>query len=253
MRRTHEKVERELEQIYALHRPSLGRGHPWESEQSRWHELAFCILSRIATTPPTTALPREAANALAHAGLLDVAKLASLRLPLNRSESRTAIMQQVLGEWGFSARQTSQGLTAIVGIAKRIQRDYGGAVQRFLRQSGERMVREAVESLPLDSMTAQDTEYIFRHWFQNALLLPISIGHPSLKAYCKQRKISIGDLIDVADRLHLNVAVLDDLMIMHGLGRSPRELASAKKSSGRGHVSARRDSRSVAQGRKGRR
>jgi len=52
--------------------------YPWLSEEARWHELAFCIIVRLAAADFDADVARTLVDMLAGLGLLQVQGLASL-------------------------------------------------------------------------------------------------------------------------------------------------------------------------------
>jgi hypothetical protein len=64
-------------------------------------------------------------------------------------------------------------------------------------------------------MSEEDTRHAFAHWLQNVLNMPVVLSHPSVKALCEKFGIGIEELVDIADRNDVNLALVDDWAAEH--------------------------------------
>lgn len=189
--------------------------YPWPWESSRWHELVFCILYRLATPelPPETA--RTLTLALADLGLLDVNCLAA---QLNEdgevdpAHPDAALMLQLLQRAGLPAAKGSAILTTLGQVAAGFEQRYHGKVQRYLRHYGHAFLDGLHQDFSFSKIGEEDMRQIFTHWLQNVLNLPLPVSEPAVAQFCAAHGASVADLLQIADELDLNVALLDDLI-----------------------------------------
>lgn len=230
-----------LELVYLTHRPSLGPSSVWESEESRWHELVFCLLQRVCSRQDAGWSARGAMHALVTSGLLDVTRLAAIPKLGSEASNETSFILQILAQWGFTAREASAAVIAVVELASTIQRKYSGKIQRFLRESGNEMLNSATRVFSATSLRPNDLDFILRHWFQNVLNMPVSLNHQAVERFRKQRGITSEEMITIVDDIGLNLAVVDDLLIWHqSQTRGPRERRRKQPSRRQTRVGARR-------------
>jgi hypothetical protein len=58
---------------------------------------------------------------------------------------------------------------------------------------------------------------ILTRWLQNALEMPIPLSNNEVQSFCKKYKCTVQQLVDAADTLDINVAIVDDLIKLHML------------------------------------
>jgi hypothetical protein len=194
-----------LKQIYEKHQDELPE-YGWASERDRWAELMFCLLCRVRDDELDAT--RAAVDLLNLLGLLDVNVLAAL------SGQDAAILDRVLRSNGFSAAQASRGADVLKAVAARTRKDFHGKLQRVLRKHGELLRQELSGAFASCGLKRPDIDYAVSQWLQNAASLPISLESNAVKAFCKSNRVGMDQLLNAADALDVNVALVDDLLAL---------------------------------------
>lgn len=210
-----EAIEDFIIQLYASHDSIPADRYPWLYESDRWYELVFCLLNRISPEWMPSSVARDVTEELATEGLLDVPILAGAESPSGKptytAPELTAIQEVLLGA-GYDAEETETAVQTIYEMAEALQEQHDGRIQRYLRQYGELMLKEVDRTFSFTRMSDADVHYMFTHWLQNVLNMPVALSNPAVKAVCDTYDITVEELVSAADRLGVNVALLDDLM-----------------------------------------
>jgi hypothetical protein len=74
------------------------------------------------------------------------------------------------------------------------------------------MVDELGTHFKFSKLTGSEVQNIFVLWMQNVLNMPIGLSTNAIQSYCKEMNIKYTDLLNAADRLDINVALLDDVI-----------------------------------------
>jgi len=207
-----ERISRFMIEEYARFAPMLHR-YDWPWEIARWHELVFCLMATVGDSATAEAVARETMEIFAALGLLEVYDLAdSVRGEgeLDYRAPQLTLMLDILGRQGYGDEEAKTVVATICQAAYALKQRFGGKVQRYLRQYGERMVEEVGDYFTFDHIDKEDTKYAFTHWLQNVLSMPIPLSHPSVKALSDVLDISVDELVDFADQNDLNLALVDD-------------------------------------------
>lgn len=192
-----------LQRMYEKHRAELPE-YAWASERDRWAELVFCLLSRLREEELEAT--RAAVDLLNLLGLLRVEVLAGL------SGEDASILQRVLRSHGFSPAQASRAAEVLAAVAARTQQEYDGKLQRVLRKHGELLRRELSAAFTACGLEQTELDHAVSQWLQNAVNLPISLENDAVKAFCKSQRVRLDQLLEAADALDVNVALVDDLL-----------------------------------------
>jgi hypothetical protein len=179
----------------------------WASENARWTELVFCLLHQCSDVD--SEYTRAAVTMLQDLDLLDVNKLIFLD---DTTSENTITFFTILKHHGFSESATQRAAKVLFGAANVVNTQYNGKIQRYLRQHGQIMRDELVDSFADSILTKPQLEYAIGHWLQNVLNLPISLETKAVREFCEKNKISIEDLLQASDVLNINVAIVDDLL-----------------------------------------
>jgi hypothetical protein len=133
------------------------------------------------------------------------------------NEERQGFIRHALVQVGIDADVASNAVSILVAVAITVKDRWGGYIQRFLREQGQRMVKELQNFIAKDGLEAERAARVAALWLQNAANMPIMLStEPHVTNFCKHVGISASELLDVADKLELNVAVLDDLLAFEG-------------------------------------
>jgi AcrR family transcriptional regulator len=200
-----------LRKTLAVEGFGVAPAHPWLWEVDRWRELVFALLTRVADNPEEDL--RELTKQMADLDLLDVGELAKLH------EDRDAPLAQriteLMTEMGIAEDQAGAALTTVIEAAWGLDQHYGGEIQRYLRRYGEQMLREIDESFHFTEMKPDAVAEAFTYWLQNVLSMPLSLTDESEQAFCERYGFTPLELREAADRLGLNLSVVDDLVQLH--------------------------------------
>lgn len=194
--------------------------HQWPSEQERWQEFAFCLFHRVNASAIDATTARTIIDVLARLELLEVATLASLvddggRVDLAHDDA--VLLQRVMVRLGVAREAVETAIVTLSEAAAWLQRHHDGKVQRYLRAYGEQMLREANQHFNFTRLPAADVGSALTHWLQNALSMPLALREPAMEDLAQAFGLSTGEIVELADELDINVALLDDMII----GTSP--------------------------------
>jgi hypothetical protein len=142
--------------------------------------------------------------------LLDVELLATLA----ERKPEGTVIAYVLQHHGFQEQEVQRTVATLMHAAMVFQRDYGSKVQRYLRHHAERMRNDLVRALGDAPLSEAQLRQAVSRWLQNVASLPISLEDPAVQAFYKDHGVDIEELIQAADALDLNVALMDDLLAL---------------------------------------
>jgi len=207
-------AEQLLVEVLSVLEDDLAIKHPWMWEGNRWKELVFALLTRVAPLPEQDT--RATVEQMNRSGLLDISLLASIAGASGshpeQSSPQARQIRESLRATGFSMAEAERALTAMCEAAHGLQEHFGGKVQRYLRDYGELMLLDLGRVFQFSTLSEADAADAFTYWFQNVLSLPLSLIDTDLKAFADQRGLDPHLMIQAADNMDLNLALLDDLV-----------------------------------------
>lgn len=209
------KAQYLLRKALTLYGRDVALQHPWMWEADRWQEMVFALLVQVLNSPEGRV--RQLVGHLTDLNLLNISALAGICKDGKQPNLTTPLAQQFLDflqETGFSPAVAERGLTTICHAALVFQSHYGGKLQRYLRSYGELMLKDLDGIFQFSSLTDAEMRDAFTYWFQNTLNMPLSLVDKNLHEYCQAHGLTPAQLIEVADELDLNLAVLDDLVAL---------------------------------------
>jgi hypothetical protein len=199
-------AEELLYELYQAGFPFLNE-YPWEFEGDRWAELVICSLVVEVGIDATTA--RDSVETLMRLGMTAVGGLASA------TPDQEAFLKRIFIQHGFQEDEAGKASKVVISLAAAVARSWNGYLQRFLRQHGERMASELSTVLKTAGFGDHAAEKTAVLWLQNVANIPILLPRDQyIKDFCSEHQLSQQKLLDTADRLGLNVAVLDDLLAL---------------------------------------
>ena len=161
--------------------------------------------------------PRAAllAHYLAKLGLLSVERLARLQpvgdeLPESDLDVRRFL--EVTGQRKIERADARRALSTLAQICAALQERYAGKVQCYLREQGSALVDRMCADLPVRGVANEDVRWAYSSWLQCAADMPLPSTTPEVVAYCTRHELRPSDLYAAADRIDLNVGVVDDLV-----------------------------------------
>ena len=188
--------------------------HQWPSEHERWIELLFALVTRICRKPETEV--RDVIEELDDLGLLDVEELSEIpaaggHIDFNSTNARHLI--QVLSESGFTKEESRNTVLVMHEASTSLERHHDGKIQKYIRKYGQRMIDELSENFSFSKMRKHDVELAFTYWLQNVLNMPVNLKTKSTDAFCERFKVTDEKLVREADRMDVNLALLDDMIL----------------------------------------
>jgi hypothetical protein len=137
---------------------------------------------------------------------------------LNKDNGRN-IVARIVEHSGVESSSVEPVVELLVSVARTVEMQEGGKIQRFLRRHGEVMKTELAAMLTSGALDVQAAEHIATLWLQNTCNLPILANHDQhIRAFSRRVGISERELLDSADRMDVNVSVLDDLLALANPG-----------------------------------
>lgn len=212
------KAEKFLREVYNSHRGGLPDLFRWEDEKDRLNELYFCLIRTISGR--NEAEVRDIVMCLAGLNLFDIEYLAGAQLvggKGGKGDTIASLIKELLVLNNFGDETAEACTLAICEVAKGIHLKYDGKLQKFLRKHANQMIDELDEAFSFSAFSKQDEHYFLAHWLQNVLEMPVPISNEFVEQFCKEKNIGVEDLIEAADKLNINVAVVDDLLKMYML------------------------------------
>ncbi|MCK9592102.1 MAG: hypothetical protein M0Q91_08865 [Methanoregula sp.] len=216
-----------LEGVKAFSGP-LGQ-YQWPFETARWHELIFCIIFRLGQPDLDGQNTRDLTNILAHLNLLNISSLKNLKGKkgvIDFTHPDAVLMQTLLSRKGLDPKTSRKIIATIVNTADGFQTKYEGKIQKYLRHYGRMMLDDLGTNFDYNDIDKKDVEYIYTHWLQNVLNMPLPLSQPDVYEFCQKKGIKITELVEIADELDLNLALLDDIIgnyLKHITERDPFE------------------------------
>lgn len=188
---------------------SFLQSYPWEWEHDRWMELLVTVLIEAAEVPPRVA--RDCVAALDGFDMVTVDALVGA----TSNNGSLALLENLIARAGVDADESARVADVMVSVARVVSSDLGGKVQRLLRQHGEALAADMVRVLCRGGVEKRAAESAATLWLQNTCNLPILSRHdPHVEAFCRAAKVSEAELVESADRVDVNIAVLDDLLAL---------------------------------------
>lgn len=187
--------------------------HQWPYEYARWVELLFALLTRVY--PIDEELVRYAVESLSDLGLLEINQLAEIPIVDGKPDKDNLVASRIityLSELGFANDDVYDGLMVMIDAAKNLRQHHDGKIQKYLRHYGVKMIAELPQHFTFSKMKQSDIQYAFSYWLQNVMNMPILMKDEYISEFAQKHGGSFAGLVDVADDLDINLAVVDDLI-----------------------------------------
>ncbi|MDM9384148.1 hypothetical protein QUB80_26075 [Chlorogloeopsis sp. ULAP01] len=212
-----EKIRDPEEIVFDLYRAyePLIDPHLWPWETKRWHELVFCLLTTIAEPEISPETTREVTRALSEWRLLEVDVLAGLNPAKNEQDASNPVLvtiMAILQQSGFDADQARIAVTVICEAASGLKQKYEGKVQKYFRKYGALMLDELAQNFSFTGLNNEDAKKAVSIWLQNTLNMPVPASNPMADKVCEKLGVEYKTLVEVADKLNINVASLDEAL-----------------------------------------
>lgn len=190
--------------------------HQWPSENRRWVELIFALITRISDIPEDEI--RDIIEELDDLELLNLEALSEIsdvkgKINLNNPNARHIF--EYLLESGFTKEESKSSIQVMHEVAKSLMKNYDGKIQKYLRKYGQQMIDELPRNFSFSKMSDEDVNYAFTYWLQNVLNMPIRLPTKSFDAFCRKLNVGSDELIEEADRLDINLALVDDMIQLY--------------------------------------
>jgi hypothetical protein len=134
-------------------------------------------------------------------------------------------MSFFLGVMRYQAADAGRAAQVLVALAETVKTNWDGYLQRFLRVHGQRMADELEAVLKTSGIEGGASAKIAILWLQNVANIPLLLPTDRhIQEFCKEHGLSEKALVETADNLGLNIAVLDDLLALEasaGIKTSP--------------------------------
>ena len=195
----------DLAALYMEGNPFLGH-YAWHWEEERWHEMLVCALVSSGATPEQA---RSAVHIFNEFQMADPISIAEA------NEDDTQLIRKVLVRLGLPDNHADAAVSVLNQTAKTCLVQWSGKPQLFLREMAQRCVEALTAHFVACGMGATQAEMLSTLWLQNVSNAPILASKSAaVMAFCKEAGIDARELIEAADTVGLNVAILDELMLM---------------------------------------
>ena len=71
---------------------------------------------------------------------------------------------------------------------------------------------ETLDNFTLKSLDKDEVRIAFTFWYQNIFGLPITLNDENVKRFIKVRGLDVAKFEEIADKLDINIAIVDDLI-----------------------------------------
>jgi len=221
-----------LRKLLTVYGPQLMPAPRYVWEADRWNELVFSLLVQVSAVPQS--IVRRTVGQMAELELLNVPELAGCTADRARpaaSEPLWARSIELLVEQGFSQSEAERGFAAVCQAARAFQEQDRGKPQRYLRRMAESLLDDFEGYLGLTELSSEEARNAITYWLQNALNLPLSLIDDSTREFAQSHGITAPELIEAADELGLDLAIVDDLTERWSLGQKQVREGTAPQSS----------------------
>jgi hypothetical protein len=107
-------------------------------------------------------------------------------------------------------------LRTIRQTAEVCMKQWGGKPQVFLRHIAEAWANDLTDKLNRAGMAKSMAHTLSVLWLQNVVSAPLLAGRsPAVQAFCRNEGVTEQELVEAADHVGLNIAVLDEILAMH--------------------------------------
>ncbi len=203
--------------------------HLWWWETDRWKEFAFALLAQAGRATHDNV--RDLADQLSELGLLQVPMLVRMcrdrRPDFNTADARRFL--NVAEEHGFTRTDAERGLFTLCEAALKVQEHFRGKVQRMLRGYGELMLHELKQFFAFSQITEGQATLALAYWLQNVLGMPLSLLDENLHVFAHHHNLTPEDILEAADDLDLNLALVDDLLHYYVARASAESAAGSQR------------------------
>ena len=207
-------LEVRISNIYTQYRQLLPTEYKWEDEHSRWNELVYCIFTELTEHSYKDA--RSLSDSLSELNLMNVEDLASVKIMDNGmadpDNTRIRTITDILLSNDVEEVDIKKSLSAICKVAQAIMENYDGKIQKFLRKYGQEIVDEFDSHVSFSDVDKGTQSRILVKWIQNTLSMPLAFSNVNTAKFCEIEGVTYLELIEAADNIGLNSAVMDDLI-----------------------------------------
>lgn len=193
-----------LENAVKRHSEHLG-SLPWASEADRWDEFVFCLVNSYR--PDRS---RDARLITYHLSGLGLTTPAALQELIDPNSHKAITVRTALSSLGLSEGETRALLKDLAEAADEVQAQHQGHVHRLLEVVGEQLHDRLLAALGKHRGSEQLGRAL-THWLQNTMSMPILLDSPELQQFRKAHDADVAQLLAAAERIDLNIALLDDI------------------------------------------
>ena len=201
----------QLRKILATEGAEFAKNQPWLWEFDRWKELVFSLLARITAIPQSEV--RLLVEQMTDLDMLDIEALSAIGDASPAREHLTELMRGA----GIEEDVIPTALTTLQEAAQSLRQSYDGKIQKYLRRYGETMLREVHAHFHFTVIKPEEVADAFTYWLQNVVDMPLSLRDDALRAFSDHYGFTTTDVVEGADLIDMNLALVDDLVQLHVL------------------------------------
>ena len=215
MREDNDKAATLLHDLYAAGAGLLDH-QPWAFEHARWLDLLLCVL--VAGVGMDADRARVMLSTMDRHGLLTPADADGPLDPVEAPFTRAQLTAYVASGHEDDPTVADEAVRLIANLGARVQQRWGGHVQRLLREHGRRMADDVAGDLIASGLPEDVALKAATLWLQRVCNIPsILPGDVHIEQFCARFDVTPDQLVDAADRLSLNVSLLDDLLAIEAI------------------------------------
>ena len=112
----------------------------------------------------------------------------------------------------LSTKEIERILRTMKEVSIILTQDHGGKIQKYLRKKSQKILQETLDNFTLKSLDKDEVRIAFTFWYQNIFGLPITLNDENVKRFIKVRGLDVAKFEEIADKLDINIAIVDDLI-----------------------------------------
>lgn len=209
------EIEFELRKMFIKY-SELFVSQQWPSERDRWAELIFALVTRISKKDEQEI--REIIELLDDLDLLGIEGLSEIPKTDGRINLDSPFAKRIfesLSDSGFTKEESKNSIRVMHEAAKSLMDHHDGKIQKYLRKYGQQMIDELSDNFSFSKLDDADVKSAFAYWLQNVLDMPISLEDKYIQEFCKKFGKNPTSLIQAADNLDVNLAIVDDMIQLY--------------------------------------
>jgi hypothetical protein len=140
-------------------------------------------------------------------------QLSSVSALAHADENTVQFIAKIILQLSTELTMATNVASAITSVARGVREQWAGYVQRFLRRHNLAMIEELGNHLHDFGIERNAASRAAILWLQNVANAPVLMEDERVRDFCARFNVSREQLIEEADRVGVNLSVLEDLLV----------------------------------------